>query len=241
VLEAGEVDWLSALSILKTRRELWSSLQGVSLSHRESIDWRTPPREIVGAVIEPADVQRAANNPDDYYPRLPPPDLGFLPEDTPLEVLDEPDVDVSEVGEELVFSANLAEFLAPLCEGKLGEVRMRGRTLTGYRRLFPRAKGRILADINRGRPVPCTLCGAPLVPSLGVWIADADAAFPKPVVQEAIGIDHLGQRHPLLVDPLTARILDANFAKGLALEPIFSSSSETATWARSVLHEVGGT
>lgn len=130
------------------RAPLWASRLGVSVSQHRDVDWRSPGSDIVGAVIEAADVQGPANKPEDYNPTLPPPDMGFLPQDTPLEVFKEPGVDVSEIGEEMVFSARLALFLASLCVGKVGEVRYRGLVLPGFKRLFPQSRGAVLSELN---------------------------------------------------------------------------------------------
>lgn len=240
IIEAGEVDWNSGVDLVKAS-PLWASMLGVSITQRQDIDWRIPGEDIVGAVIAAADVQCAANSPEDYNPRLPPPDMGYLPESIPISVLDVPEVDVSEVGEELVMSSKLAKYLASLCDGRLGTVMRRGHVLAGFNRVFPESRASVLSEMNRGVEISCRLCGAPLIPALGIWTANSDSiVFPRPVIMDNLGIEHLGAQHRIVVDRTTARSLSVTFGDGLVLEPIYAASSETAAWVQQVIRAVWG-
>lgn len=237
ILEADRVDWSGEIQRLR-REDIWRFLRGFRVGEQHDVDWTNPGGHIVGAVVSAADVQRAANRPDEYSPRLPLPEMGYLPEGVAIEVRDIPRVDVTEVGEDLVLSAKLARYLASLCRGTLGDVTRRGRTLPGFQRLFPQLRGALLSAICRRPEVPCQVCGAPMFPVLGIWLAPSATALPGAVFQDQLGVGHLGAQHPLITSPEISRVLRANFGKGLVLEPIYADSSESAAWATSVVRTV---
>jgi hypothetical protein len=90
-------------------------------------------------------------------------------------------------------------------------------------------------------PQPCAVCGGPLTPALGLWIAREGAAFSEALGEEELGHGHAGLQHALIVSLEQAARLHRVFrGKGFCLDPVYRRDSATAALVFRVLDRANG-
>ncbi len=237
VLEADVVPWRDAVDSLAANKSLWGTLKSIDFRETSFAGWND--EGLVGAVLGPDDLQRAANQARDYRPSLPAPCMGYLPEGTDIQVLSKPCGHVAGVGQETIFSASLAGYLSRVGATRhVGAVVYRGKVLEGWCRLGIPAWSRVLDEICTEHPSPCTRCGSLLTTGIGMWIARVDAKHSASVSRDELSYGHLGSAHRVLLDQNTTRVVAANFGSGLALSPIYMPGSPRACFVIDVMEYI---
>jgi hypothetical protein len=220
IYELESVHWEKVFDTLETHGAALSGLP--AFGERASFNWRSPDPAWVGAVLASDHVQSACNPPEDYDPALAPPHQGRVRRGRPIHVRERPRGRLARVGEDQVFSTELINALGGASSGECGEaVQLRREAVSGWARFYPTRRCRVLDPACSYPPQPCAVCGGPLTPALGLWIARDRAAFSEALGAEELGHGHAGLQHPLIVSlEQAARLRRVFRGKGFCLDPV---------------------
>lgn len=209
-------------------------LESLSFVEKDPV-WAEGLAGVEGFVLAPDDVQPQANAPGDYDPTLPLPCIGFLPDAMPLRVAERPRGHLAAVGEELVVSGKLRRYLSDLGHVRFGPVVYRGRELSDWSRLLVECTVSMLAPESRRPSQSCALCGSPLTPAIGIYMASEGTVLPSYPCLDDLGFGHLQRNHPIIVQRDIAMEIRQLFGSGIAIQPVYSSDARQSRFVRIVV------
>lgn len=183
--------------------------------------WKTPDTMWVAAefVADPWGDISPANT---FDPSCPPPCFGLVPSRLPLHVLSQPRGMVADVKFEIIFSEQLAAFLASLAPCQFGEVHLDNKPLRSHRRLFPQQLRKVFAA-DLMTTVPCAACGSPILTHRGALVGRRINDLV--VCRNEEGIWHMAAEQPVIISVDVAVELKKRFPRGFGLDPILDINS----------------
>ncbi len=187
-----------------------------------SEDWWKDPDPIWVAAEFMSDNWVNVSPENAFDPVCPPPCFGLVPIHLPLHVLNQPKGIVVHLKNDILFSEQIAAFLAKLASCQFGEVYLDNKPLRSHLRLFPQEFRKVLATDLMMR-VNCTACDSPIV---NFWGASVGRLIDDLVVcRNEDGVGHMGAEQPVLISVEVAAELKKRFPKGFALHPILDINS----------------
>lgn len=201
-------------------------------------DWKSAGTELIGAVLDADEDEwgECDNDADDFDGpiRVCGNDLQ---EGRSLILRRVPKGDVIHVGLYKVFSSRMVDALGGSASAGRDAVMVRGRPLTRWMRFRPPLSCSVISEESIQGPLACAICGATLIPTLGIWSGKSAEPIAFRCAQDSIVEDH--RSHPIVISLDTAVDLIARFGlHGYSLQPIFSPDSATVRLARHVIKQI---